>query len=69
MPLVQVTMIEGRSPEQKAALHAALTDAVVGAVGAPRESVRVVIYEVPAGHWSVGGVPKAGPSGAGAPPA
>lgn len=64
MPLVQVTMIEGRSPEQKTALHTALTDAVVAAVGAPRESVRVVIYEVPAGHWSVGGVPKAGPSAA-----
>ncbi len=58
MPLVQVTMIEGRTPEQKAALHAELAEAVVRAIGAPREAIRTVIYEVPAAHWAVGGEPK-----------
>lgn len=58
MPLVQVTMIEGRSPEQKRALLSELTEAVVRSVGAPPENVRVVIYEVPATHWAVAGIPK-----------
>jgi 4-oxalocrotonate tautomerase len=58
MPLVEVTMIEGRSKEKKVALMKRLTDAVEETVGAPRESIRVVIREVPAEHWAVGGVPK-----------
>jgi 4-oxalocrotonate tautomerase len=63
MPLVQVTMIEGRSDEQKQALHREVAEAVHRTVGAPLEAIRVVVYEIPAGHWSVGGVPKQGPSG------
>jgi 4-oxalocrotonate tautomerase len=59
MPLVQVTMLEGRTPEQKQALHREVAEAVHRAVGAPLENIRVVIYEVPGGHWSIGGVPKA----------
>ncbi len=58
MPLVEVTMIEGRTKEKKVALMKRLTDAVEETVGAPRESIRVVIREVPAEHWAVGGVPK-----------
>jgi 4-oxalocrotonate tautomerase len=58
MPLVQVTMIEGKTAEQKRALQRKVTDAVVDALGAPEPSVRVVIYEVPAAHWAVGGEPK-----------
>lgn len=58
MPFVEVTIIEGRSREQKAALMKALTDAVESSIGAPRESIRVVLREVPAEHWAVGGVPK-----------
>ena len=41
MPLVQVTMVEGRSPEQKRALIEKLTDAVVVRSSAKRETVRV----------------------------
>jgi 4-oxalocrotonate tautomerase len=63
MPLVQVTMLAGRTPEQKAALHREVAAAVERAVGAPLESIRVVVYEVPPGHWSVGGVPKGDPPG------
>lgn len=58
MPLIQVTMIEGRPPAAKTALIASLTDATVSALGAPRESIRVILQEVPAAHWGVGGVPK-----------
>lgn len=56
MPLIEVTMVEGRSPEQLRALIAGLTRAAVDAVGAPQDSVRVVIREVPATHWAAGDV-------------
>ncbi|NOU34877.1 MAG: 2-hydroxymuconate tautomerase family protein [Polyangiaceae bacterium] len=58
MPLVEVTLIEGRTKEQKVALMRALTDAVESTVGAPRESIRVVLREVPPENWAVGGVPR-----------
>ncbi len=56
MPLIEVTLVEGRSAEQLRALIAGLTRAAVEAVGAPVESVRVVVREVPATHWAAGDV-------------
>ncbi|KRE55435.1 2-hydroxymuconate tautomerase [Phycicoccus sp. Soil748] len=56
MPLVEVTMVEGRTPEQVRALVSALTRAVVETVDAPLENVRVVVREVPATHWAAGDV-------------
>jgi 4-oxalocrotonate tautomerase len=61
MPLLQMTLIEGRSADVKRALIAELTDTVVRVTGAPRESVRVILNEVPAAHWGVGGRPKNDP--------
>jgi len=58
MPLIDVTMIEGRSAEKKRALIKELTDAAERALEAPRASIRVIIREVPAAHWGVGGEPK-----------
>jgi len=58
MPFVEMTLIEGRTKEQKRALIKALTDAVETSISAPRESIRVVLREVPPEHWAVGGVPK-----------
>lgn len=69
MPLVEVTLVEGRTPEQLRGLLHEVHAAVVRAVGAPDESVRVVIREVPATHWSAGDVTiaerRAGGSGRG----
>jgi 4-oxalocrotonate tautomerase len=56
MPLVEVTLAQGRSPEQLRALLHELHAAVVRAVDAPDASVRVVIREVPPTHWSSGDV-------------
>jgi 4-oxalocrotonate tautomerase len=56
MPLIEVTLVEGRSPEQLRSLISALTRAASDAVDAPLESVRVVIREVPATHWAAGDV-------------
>lgn len=55
MPFIQVTMIEGRTPEQKRALIKALTDAAVDTVGTVPENVRVAIYDVAADDWGVAG--------------
>lgn len=57
MPFIQITMLEGRTVEQKHALMKSVTDAVVGTLGNNPESVRVAIYEVSKEAWSVGGVP------------
>lgn len=54
MPLVEVTLVEGRSAEQLRSLISAVTRAVVETVDAPQENVRVVVREVPATHWAAG---------------
>lgn len=56
MPIIQVNMIEGRTNEQKTALARGITDAVVEALGAKRESVRVLIHEMGAYDFAAGGV-------------
>ena len=56
MPLIEVTLVEGRSPEQLRALISGLTQAACDAVDAPRANVRVVVREVPATHWAAGDV-------------
>lgn len=56
MPFVEITLGHGRSPEQLRGLITALTSAVVDAVGAPKDTVRVVIREVPDMHWAAGDV-------------
>ncbi|MHA6784182.1 2-hydroxymuconate tautomerase [Pseudonocardia saturnea] len=55
MPLVQITLAAGRTPEELAALGEAVTAAVHASIGAPRENVRVVLRECEPEHWFVGG--------------
>lgn len=45
MPLVNVSMARGRSPEQKAAMLRAIADAIHDSIGAPRDSIRVWVTE------------------------
>ena len=52
MPLVEVTLVEGRSGEQIRTLITKLTDAVETAAEAPRANIRVIVREVPATHWA-----------------
>ncbi len=56
MPLIEVTLVEGRTPAQLRTLITALTDAAEAAVQAPRESIRVVLREVPTTHFAAGDV-------------
>lgn len=55
MPYVKIDMLDGRTPEQKAALARAITDAFVEHAGAKRESVWVVIDDFSRGNWAIGG--------------
>lgn len=55
MPLVNVHMSKGRTPEQKKALMEAITEVMHICAGAPRESVRVWITEMEATDFMAGG--------------
>jgi 4-oxalocrotonate tautomerase len=52
MPLIDISIAEGRSPEQLRALVAALHRAAEESVGALPENTTVIIREVPQTHWS-----------------
>lgn len=56
MPFVEITLIEGRPPEMLRGLLHEVHEAVLRAVGAAPDSVRVVLREVPATHWAAGDV-------------
>lgn len=56
MPLIEVTMVEGRTPEKRRDLISEIHHAVVRALEVAPESVRVVVREVPATHWAAGNV-------------
>lgn len=56
MPVIQVTLTRGRTPEQLRALGEALTAAAAAdTLGAKPETVRVVLNECEAEHFFVGG--------------
>ena len=57
MPFVQITMLEGRTIEQKHDLIKRLTDATAEALGGDPARIRVVIYEVSHDAWGIGGQP------------
>ncbi|THF61845.1 4-oxalocrotonate tautomerase family protein [Pseudothauera nasutitermitis] len=56
MPFAQIYMIEGRTEEQKRAVIEKVTAALVEAVGAPKENVRVWVHDVPKENWGIAGV-------------
>lgn len=55
MPLLQVSIIEGRTPEQKEMLIKRLTDTVTETLSVKPESVRITIQEMPKAHWGIAG--------------
>ena len=56
MPLVEVTLGGGRSPEQVRDLIHEVHRAVERTVGASPEHIRVIVREVPREHWATGDV-------------
>ncbi|MGJ9458717.1 4-oxalocrotonate tautomerase [Oceanobacillus sp. CF4.6] len=55
MPLINIQVLEGRSPEKIEALMKNVSNTVSESLDAPIENVRVIVNEVPKTHWSVGG--------------
>ncbi len=56
MPLVQATIMQGRSQEQKEAFFRGVTQVAVETLNVKPEQVRVIINEVPTTHWAIGGI-------------
>jgi 4-oxalocrotonate tautomerase len=56
MPLVQITMLTGRTADQKRKLAQRITDAMVEEAGARKEAVVVVFHEVSKESYASGGV-------------
>ncbi len=54
MPIIRVEMQEGRTPEMKEDLIAALSETVVKVLGVKPEQVRILLYELPKAHWGIG---------------
>jgi 4-oxalocrotonate tautomerase len=55
MPLVQVTMLTGRTADQKRKIAMGITDALVEEAGARREAVVVAFQEVSKESYATGG--------------
>ncbi len=56
MPIVQVSMMSGRTNEQKERLIREVTNAVMEAVGAPEQNITVIINEIPKAAFGIGGI-------------
>ena len=54
MPLVEVTLTEGRTPQDLRELIHRVHEAVVNSVQASPENVRVIVREVPQSLWAAG---------------
>ena len=55
MPFAQIYMLEGRTEEQKRAVIEKVTQALMDAIGAPQQNVRVWIHDVPKENWGIAG--------------
>ena len=56
MPMVQVTMLQGRTADQKRKIAKRITDALVEEAGARREAIVVTFVEVSKESYASGGV-------------
>ncbi len=55
MPMVQITMLQGRTAEQKRKIAKRVTDALVEEAGAKREGIMIAFHEVPKESYASGG--------------
>jgi 4-oxalocrotonate tautomerase len=56
MPVLNITILEGRTEAQKQALVSALTNAVHESLGSPVSDVRIFVNEVSPSNFAAGGV-------------
>jgi 4-oxalocrotonate tautomerase len=55
MPLIQITMLQGRTADQKRKIAQRVTDAMVEEAGARREAIVVTFLEVSKESYASGG--------------
>jgi 4-oxalocrotonate tautomerase len=55
MPVVQITLLQGRTADQKRKLAARVTDALVEECGAARDAVIITLVEVTREDYAHGG--------------
>lgn len=55
MPIAQLYIAEGRTPEQKKVLIEKVTQAFVDALGTKPDSVWITVQDVPKTQWGIGG--------------
>ncbi|PGL72057.1 2-hydroxymuconate tautomerase [Bacillus sp. AFS055030] len=58
MPIIQIQLIEGRSPELKKQLMREINEVVCRTLDVGPPQVRILINEIKKENWSVGGVAK-----------
>jgi len=58
MPMIQITLLEGRSAHMRHRLIEDVSQAAATALDIPIEKVNVALYEVPADNYGTGGVPR-----------
>lgn len=56
MPIINISILEGRSEEKITSLIKNVTETVSETLDAPKENIRVIVTEVPKTRWAVGGV-------------
>lgn len=54
MPLIQISLLEGRDPALVEQCAKQVARTVHETLGAPLESIRVLVTQMPATHWFVG---------------
>jgi 4-oxalocrotonate tautomerase len=55
MPIVTITMTQGRTAEQKRRMFTEVTEALHQSLGAPKSAVRSMINEIPKAHFAIAG--------------
>ncbi|MDF0480454.1 2-hydroxymuconate tautomerase family protein [Vagococcus sp. PNs007] len=55
MPIVNVQLLEGRTPEQKKAMVKEVTDAIVRTTGAKKEAISIVITDMKKEDYGING--------------
>lgn len=57
MPIVQISMVAGRTTEKKEQLIKKVTEAIVEVLQIPADRIRIVLNEVPKDNIGYGGIP------------
>lgn len=55
MPVIRISMLAGRSEEQKSKLAAAVTEAMVEIAGSSADHVNIIFDEQPRENWAIAG--------------